>query len=200
MGTILGTNLIVSSQTLNFELHYFIKSWWIFLTECWCNGLLNCVPFTYQKLFFGYRYALRNIVCHHCQVTKLLRYHNKHTCQFSPKQKGNRIWKHPSNMLARSASSKKKFPSHMDRLLIVFVCLTYTSCLAPLLTKCWCVTMATSVVKEDTIPPLNFELSAKHIFSVDIIWSITSETRILRELHKIIVVVTHSRKLPVRAT
>ena len=43
--------MIVSSQTLNFEMHYFI-TWWIFLTECWCNGLLNCVPFTYQTIFF----------------------------------------------------------------------------------------------------------------------------------------------------
>ena len=51
MGTILGTNLIVSSQTLNFEMNYFI-TWWIFLTECWCNGLLNCVPFTYTKIFW----------------------------------------------------------------------------------------------------------------------------------------------------
>ena len=49
---IMGTNLIVSSQTPNFEMHYFI-TWWIFLTESWCNGLLICVPFTDQKLFSG---------------------------------------------------------------------------------------------------------------------------------------------------
>ena len=52
-----GTNLIVSSQTLNFKMHYFIN-WWIFLTECWCNGLFKCVPFTYQKKNLGYRYTL----------------------------------------------------------------------------------------------------------------------------------------------
>ena len=40
------TILIVSSQTLNFEMYYFIN-WWIFFPECWSNGLLNCAPFTY---------------------------------------------------------------------------------------------------------------------------------------------------------
>ena len=50
-----------SSQTLNFEMHYFI-TWWIFLTECWCNGLLNRVPLTYQEIFFGYRYTLRQVL------------------------------------------------------------------------------------------------------------------------------------------
>ena len=44
-----GTILIVSSQTLNFEMYYF-TTWWIFFT--WGNGLLNCVPFTYQKYFW----------------------------------------------------------------------------------------------------------------------------------------------------
>ena len=28
--------------------HYLI-TWWTFFFECWCNGLLKCVPFTYQK-------------------------------------------------------------------------------------------------------------------------------------------------------
>ena len=51
-GTILGTIWIVSSQTLNFEMYYFI-TWWTFFTECWCNGLLNGVLFTYQKIFGG---------------------------------------------------------------------------------------------------------------------------------------------------
>ena len=32
----------------------------ISLLECWCNGLLNCVPFTYQKICFGDRYILTN--------------------------------------------------------------------------------------------------------------------------------------------
>ena len=32
--------------------YYFIK-WWTFYSECWCNGLLKCVPFTYQKSFLG---------------------------------------------------------------------------------------------------------------------------------------------------
>ena len=27
-----------------------------FFSKCWCNGLLNCVPFTYIKSRFGYRY------------------------------------------------------------------------------------------------------------------------------------------------
>ena len=30
-----------------------------FISEWWCNGLLNCVPFTYKKIYFGgYRYTL----------------------------------------------------------------------------------------------------------------------------------------------
>ena len=28
--------------------HYFITLWTFFF-ECWCNGLLKCVPFTYKK-------------------------------------------------------------------------------------------------------------------------------------------------------
>ena len=44
----LVTILIVSSQTLYFEMYYFI-TWWTFFSQCWCNGLLNCVPFTYKK-------------------------------------------------------------------------------------------------------------------------------------------------------
>ena len=56
-GTILGTIWIVPSQTFNFKMYYFI-TWWTFVTECWCNGLLNCVPFTYQERFLGYRYTL----------------------------------------------------------------------------------------------------------------------------------------------
>ena len=30
------------------KLYYFI-TWWTFFYECWCNGLLKGVPFTYQK-------------------------------------------------------------------------------------------------------------------------------------------------------
>ena len=37
--------------------HYFI-TWWTFFFECWCNGLLKCVPFTYQKILCGDRYTL----------------------------------------------------------------------------------------------------------------------------------------------
>ena len=43
---------MVSFQTLNFEMYYFI-TWWIFFTECWCNGLLNYVPFMYKKKLGG---------------------------------------------------------------------------------------------------------------------------------------------------
>ena len=45
-GHYLGTISKVSSQTLYFEMHYLMN---LFFSECWCNGLLNCVPFTYQK-------------------------------------------------------------------------------------------------------------------------------------------------------
>ena len=55
--TILGTILIVSSQTLNFEMYYFI-TWWTFFAECWCNGLLSCIPFTYKNICLGYKYTL----------------------------------------------------------------------------------------------------------------------------------------------
>ena len=55
-GNHLGTIWIVSSQTLYFEMYYFITRLTIF-SECWCNGLLNCVPFTYKKIFVGYRYT-----------------------------------------------------------------------------------------------------------------------------------------------
>ena len=27
-------------------------------SECWCNKLLKCISFTYQKIFFGQRYTL----------------------------------------------------------------------------------------------------------------------------------------------
>ena len=40
-------------------MYYFIT--WIFFTACWSNGLLNCVPFTYQKIFLGCRYTLSHI-------------------------------------------------------------------------------------------------------------------------------------------
>ena len=40
-------------------MYYFINTWWTLFSECWCNGLLNCVPFTYQKYLGGYRYTLR---------------------------------------------------------------------------------------------------------------------------------------------
>ena len=40
-------------------MKYYFITWWTFFFECWCNGLLNCVPFTYQKIFLGYRYTLR---------------------------------------------------------------------------------------------------------------------------------------------
>ena len=70
MGTILGTNFIVSSQTLNFVRHYFI-TWWIFLTECRCNGLLYCVPFTYQKIFFWLQVHF-NIESEICPQTEFL--------------------------------------------------------------------------------------------------------------------------------
>ena len=36
--------------------NYFI-TWWTFFFECWCKGLLNCVPFTY-KTKNGDRYTL----------------------------------------------------------------------------------------------------------------------------------------------
>ena len=37
----------------NFMKCYFI-TWLTILSECWCNGLLNCVPFTYQ-IYFGFK-------------------------------------------------------------------------------------------------------------------------------------------------
>ena len=37
--------------------HCFITRW-TFIFEFWCNGLLKCVPFTYQKKLFGDRYTL----------------------------------------------------------------------------------------------------------------------------------------------
>ena len=49
-GHYLGTIWIVSSQTLYFEMYYFI-TWWTFFSECWCNGLLNSIPFMYQNKY-----------------------------------------------------------------------------------------------------------------------------------------------------
>ena len=61
-------------------MHYFI-TWWIFLTECWCNVLLICVPFTYQKIFSGYRYTLKT------QPT----FRHVLTCQLGPFHKELRL-------------------------------------------------------------------------------------------------------------
>ena len=43
----------------NFMLYYFI-TWWIFYSECWCNGLLKCVPFTCQR-YFGVQIYLNKV-------------------------------------------------------------------------------------------------------------------------------------------
>ena len=50
-------------------MKYYPITWWTFFFECWCNGLLNCVPFTYQKIFVGNRYTLKSL--RHCQSLKL---------------------------------------------------------------------------------------------------------------------------------
>ena len=50
----------------NFMKYHFI-TWWTFFFECRCNGLLNCVPFAYNKICFGYRYTLRSF-----QVLKII--------------------------------------------------------------------------------------------------------------------------------
>ena len=46
-------NMCVISITI---FHFYSKinflnfiTGWTFFSECWCNGLLKCVPFTYQK-------------------------------------------------------------------------------------------------------------------------------------------------------
>ena len=40
--------------------HYFITRWTFFF-ECWCNGLLKCVPFIdIQNILFGDRYTLKS--------------------------------------------------------------------------------------------------------------------------------------------
>ena len=33
-------------------MKYYFITWWTFFFECWCNGILKCIPFTYQKIFF----------------------------------------------------------------------------------------------------------------------------------------------------
>ena len=42
-------------------MKYYLITWWTFYSECWGNGLLKCVPFTYQKITFGYRYTLKQL-------------------------------------------------------------------------------------------------------------------------------------------
>ena len=39
-------------------MKYYFITWWTYYSECWCNGLLKCVPFTYQQIILGYRYTL----------------------------------------------------------------------------------------------------------------------------------------------
>ena len=39
------------------KMHYFITCWPLF-SECWCNGLLKCISFTYQKIILGKRHTL----------------------------------------------------------------------------------------------------------------------------------------------
>ena len=33
-------------------MKYYFITWWTFYSECWCNGLLKCVPFTYKNIFW----------------------------------------------------------------------------------------------------------------------------------------------------
>ena len=49
-GNYFETIWIVSSQTLYFEMYYSLFDEKKF-SEYWCNGLLNCVSFTYKKYF-----------------------------------------------------------------------------------------------------------------------------------------------------
>ena len=32
-------------------MKYYFITWWTIFSECWCNDLLSCVPFTYQNSF-----------------------------------------------------------------------------------------------------------------------------------------------------
>ena len=81
--------------------HYLI-TWWTFFSECWCNGLLKCVPFTYQTIFFGDRYTLikafffffmaLNFMNDPCKRIQIVIFHIK----------VKRCWKLPSDLLHAS--------------------------------------------------------------------------------------------------
>ena len=58
-------------------MKYYFITWRTVFFECWCNGLVKCVPFTYQKIFFGYRYMYSDLgwKSHHIQCDMISMQH-----------------------------------------------------------------------------------------------------------------------------
>ena len=49
-GVVFSFRPINSIVFWNVKMYYFITSWTLFF-ECWCNGLLKCISFSYQNFF-----------------------------------------------------------------------------------------------------------------------------------------------------
>ena len=82
----------------NFTKYYFIT--WTFFFECWCNGLLNCVIFTYQKCVFCFVWGVQI----HFKIQQPTS--NTSICHFPRAGSPHRCWTMRTTSSRRSAVSR----------------------------------------------------------------------------------------------